>query len=115
MVVLVEGRIDGVTLYVMPFTPVWVMLTLKTGITLVTTGGNVKVTTVVVEDRSFHLSVRVVTTGGKTMVVGVGRVKGGRIMTQGGTQDTVGVGVSHTTGSISTGGPLPGELLLTQG
>jgi hypothetical protein len=91
------------------------MLTLKTGITLVMTGGKVKVITVVVDERSFHLSVKVVTTGGNTMVLGVGRVKGGRMMTQGGIQDTVGVGVSQTTGSISTGGPLPGELPLAQG
>ena len=115
MVVLVDGRIDGVTLYVTPLTPVWVMLMLKTGITVVTTGGKVKVRTVVVEERSFHFSVRVVVTGGKWRVVGVGSVKGGRTMTQGGTHVTVGVGLFQTPGSIKTGGPLPVVLLLTQG
>jgi hypothetical protein len=98
--VLVDGRIDGVILYVTPFAPVWVMLRLNTGIMLVTTGGKVNVITVVVEDRLFHRSVRVVVTGGKTRVVGEGNVTGGRTTTHGGMHETVGVGSFQTTGSI---------------
>jgi hypothetical protein len=100
MVVLADGRIDGVTVYVTPLTPVCVILMLNTGITVVTTGGNVKVSAEVVELRLFHRSVRVVTRGGKSRVVGVDSVTGGRTITHGGMHETVGVGSLQISGSM---------------
>ena len=57
------------------------------------------------------LAVRVVVKGGKEMVVWVGSVQGGRTTTQGGTHETVGVGMFQMAGSIMTGGPAaPGAM-----